>query len=92
METLAGATDPGHLQSLRRLLLRCRLMPVEGLADFEAAAAIYRLSRSRGETVRALTDCLIASVAIRSGVALLHSDSDFTAIARHTTLQILPPQ
>lgn len=92
METLAGARDEGHLQSMRRLLLRCQLIPVEGLADYEAAAAIYRLCRSRGETVRALTDCLIASVAIRSGVELLHHDSDFAAIARHTGLQVFEPK
>jgi predicted nucleic acid-binding protein len=43
---------------------------------------------TRGETVRALTDCLIAAVAIRTGVSLLHSDSDFEALARQTPLQL----
>ena len=39
-------------------------------------------------TVRALTDCLIAVVAIRARLQVLHADSDFTTIARHTNLAI----
>jgi predicted nucleic acid-binding protein len=35
-----------------------------------------------------LTDCLIASVAVRARAALLHADSDFGAIARHAQLEI----
>ncbi len=37
-----------------------------------------------GETVGALTDCLIAAVAIRSGSSVLHADRDFDVLARHT--------
>jgi predicted nucleic acid-binding protein len=87
MEVLAGARDASHLQALRRLLLRCQLLPVEGLDDYEAAAAIYRDCRSKGGTVRALTDCLIARVAMRSDVELLHSDNDFSTIAQHVELK-----
>ena len=56
--------------------------------DFEDAAALYRRCRQQGETVGKLIDCLIASVAIRSGAPVLHKDADFDAIARHTGLQI----
>jgi len=88
MEILAGARDRRHLVALRRLMLSCRLVPLEGLIDYEAAAALHRLCRARGETVRALTDCLIAAVAIRADLAVLHADSDFDAIARHTDLEL----
>ena len=91
MEVLAGAKDPGHLQTLRRLLTGCHLLPVHGLADFEDAAALYRSCRTQGVTIRRLTDCLIAAVAVRSGVPLLHADRDFDLIARCTPLQIAPP-
>ena len=87
MEVLAGARDPRHLQALRRLMLGCLLVPVEGLLDYEAASAIYRRCRAGGETVRALTDCLIAGVAIRADLALIHADRDFETIARHTGLK-----
>jgi predicted nucleic acid-binding protein len=88
MEVLAGARDDAHLRALRRLLLRCELLAIGGLADYEEAAALYRLCRRRGETVRRLVDCLVAVVAIRSDAELLHADADFDAIARHTELRI----
>ncbi|MDE2790879.1 MAG: PIN domain-containing protein [Paracoccaceae bacterium] len=48
----------------------------------------YRLCRRRGETVGNLIDCLIAAVAIRVGASVLHFDSEFDVLARHTTLRI----
>jgi predicted nucleic acid-binding protein len=36
--------------------------------------------------VRGLTDCLIASVAIRARLPVLHMDTDFETISRHTAL------
>jgi predicted nucleic acid-binding protein len=83
MEVLAGARDDDHHQQLRRLLARCEYLPVEGLASYEAAAALYRVCRQAGETVRALTDCLIGAVALRSSVSVLHDDRDFDVLARH---------
>jgi predicted nucleic acid-binding protein len=88
MEVLAGARDPDDPQRLRRLLLRCRMLPIRGLADYEQAAALYRVCRGAGETIRRLTDCVIATVAIRLGVPLLHADADFDAIARHSALRV----
>jgi predicted nucleic acid-binding protein len=90
MEVLAGARDRVHLERLRRLLLRCELLPTRGLADYEEAAALYRRCRRSGESVRRLTDCLIATVAIRDGATVLHSDADFQTIARHTALRVAP--
>jgi hypothetical protein len=89
MEVLAGARDDRHLDHLRRLLARATVLPTETV-DFEGAAALYRTCRRSGETVRKLMDCLIASVAIRAGVPLLHADADFDVVARHTSLQLDP--
>jgi predicted nucleic acid-binding protein len=87
MEVLAGARDDAHLDRLRRAVLgRCEVLGGHGLADYEEAAAIYRHCRSRGATVRKLNDCLIAAVAIRTGVPLLHADQDFDQIADHCRL------
>lgn len=87
MEVLAGARDEQHLQQLRRLLARASTLPTEPV-DYDAAAALYRTCRQRGHTVRKLIDCLIAAVAIRGNVPILHRDADFDILAQHTTLQI----
>ena len=89
MELLAGAADADHVLQLRRLLGRFELLPLEGLADFEAAADLYRRCRVGGETVRKLEDCLIAAVALRHEATLLHRDHDFEVIARHTPLRVM---
>ncbi len=87
MEILAGARDESHLANLRRLLARAAMIRTRP-TDYEDAAALYRRCRRGGETVRKLVDCLIASVAIRAGVAVLHQDADFDVLARHTKLQV----
>jgi predicted nucleic acid-binding protein len=86
MEILAGARDESDRDRLRRLLYGLRFLGVEGPADYEQAAEIYRRCRAGGETPRKLTDCLIAAVAIRNGAELLCEDADFLTIARHTPL------
>lgn len=88
MELLAGESTAEGVTQLRRLLGRFQVLPVEGLADYEAAADLYRRCRAAGETVRQLTDCLIAAVAVRAGAAVLHRDHDFEVIARHTPLRV----
>ena len=87
MEVLAGARNERHLRSLRGLLARATLLPTAP-ADYDEAAALYRVCRSEGETVRKLIDCLIASIAIRAGATVLHHDSDFDVLARHTGLRV----
>ena len=87
MEVLAGARSERHLSDLRRLLARASLIPTEML-DYDEAAAIYRICRRGGETVRKLIDCLIASVAIRAEASILHADADFDVIGRHCSLRV----
>lgn len=88
MEILAGARDDADRDRLRRLLYGLEFLPVEGPADYENAAELYRLCRRGGETPRKLSDCLIAAVAIRSDAELLCEDADFLAIARHAPLRL----
>ncbi len=89
LEILAGARDERHAGDLRRLLDQCRFLPLEEPSDHEAAAALYRACRREGATIRRLPDCLIAAVAIRNGISLMHRDSEFDAIARHSPLATL---
>jgi predicted nucleic acid-binding protein len=88
MELLAGARSGTAVRDLRSRLLGFRILALEGLADFEEAGVIYRACRDAGETLRSLSDCLIAVPVIRAGASLLHNDADFAAIARHSSLRI----
>jgi predicted nucleic acid-binding protein len=87
MEVLAGARDEQHLQQLRRLLARAAALQTEPI-DYDSAAALYRTCRQQGHTVRKLIDCLIAAVAIRVDVPVLHRDADFEILALHTPLKL----
>ena len=91
MEVLAGARDESHLSMLRQALAQAAVIPMEA-SDYDRAADLYRRCRQQGETVRKLLDCLIAAVAIRAGIPVLHNDKDFDALARHTELQIDRPE
>ena len=88
MELLAGARDDMHLEKLRRLLSRFTHVSAT-TADYEYASLLYRQCRQNGITVRKLVDCLIAAIAIREGTPLLHLDSDFDALEKHTPLMTL---
>ncbi|MCU0340635.1 MAG: PIN domain-containing protein [Spirosomaceae bacterium] len=54
-----------------------------------AAAKLYFDLRKKGVTIRKSTDCLIATVAIKYDVLLVHNDSDFDLIEQHTALRCL---
>ena len=88
MELLAGARSRTHHRHIRGALAACTMLSVNGARDWEAAAGIYAACRRRGSTPRNLLDCLIAAVAIRSGVPILAHDRDFNVISEHTPLQI----
>jgi predicted nucleic acid-binding protein len=89
MEVTAGATDDEHAFELRELLADARTIQVHAW-HFEDAAAIHRMCRKEGITVRSMIDCLIASVALSEDVEVLHHDRDFNAIARVVPLRIHP--
>ena len=87
MEVLAGARNERHSRDLRRLLARATVLPTEP-AHYDEAATLFRTCRRNGETVRKLIDCLIGAIAIDAGLPVLHQDSDFDVLARHTDLLV----
>lgn len=87
MEVLAGARSESHLSFLHDVLMPATVIPTEP-SDYDDAAALFRRCQRRGETIRKLIDCLIAAVAIRAGIPVLHRNGDFTALARHTDLTV----
>lgn len=88
MEVMAGARDDAAAASLRRLLTSFQWIPADAQVDFEGAARVYRLCRAAGVTPRGLTDCMIATIAMRSGAELLAADRDFESISRVVPLRI----
>lgn len=82
MEVLAGARSDARERDLRRLLLRFGFVTFDAVADFDAAARIYRRCRRVGVTPRGMVDCMIAAVAYRRGATLLSWDVDVDRVAR----------
>jgi predicted nucleic acid-binding protein len=87
MELLAGSRDEHDDVQLRRLLAAMEHVSVDAL-DWEAAARLHRTCQRQGEPPRSLTDCLVAAVAIRTGMQVLAHDRDFVLLARMTDLEL----
>jgi predicted nucleic acid-binding protein len=88
MELLAGADTPARADALERLVNGLPLLGLDPRLDFRAAAGLYAAARREGRTVRSLVDCLIACVAIRHDVPLLHKDVDYDVISNISPLRI----
>jgi len=88
MEILAGARTWPERRRLRETVFGVPYFAIRGPEDYESAADIHRVCGLGGETVRKMTDCLIAAVALRHGVPVLSADVDFRVIARHTALEL----
>jgi predicted nucleic acid-binding protein len=87
MELLMGARDDAHVMQLRRLLSSVDNVPIT-TEEWDAAGAIYRTCRRAGVTVRSSLDCLVAAVARRHDLAVLHNDRDFERIANVVDVRI----
>lgn len=91
LEVLAGTIDEERAARLRRFLAGAHVLRQESPVDAEHAAALHRACRRAGDTPRSLNDCLIAAVALRHDVPVLHQDHDFTVLAQHTRLRLVDP-
>lgn len=92
LELLVGARSARRAAELRALATRGPALRVSGLVDWEAAASIARAAAVAGHPVRSTVDCLIAAVAIRSGVPVVTDDGDYDVIAAHSSLEVLRPE
>ena len=86
MEILAGAIDDDRHAKLERLVNGLPSLRIDDAVDFRSAAEIYRTARRAGQTIRSISDCLIAAVSIRHGAGIIHRDADFEVIAAITEL------
>jgi hypothetical protein len=81
-EILQGAASPERFARLRDYFGTLPfLLPSHPIETYAAAAELYVLCRQKGITPRSPHDCLVACIATEHGVALLHDDRDFEALA-----------
>jgi predicted nucleic acid-binding protein len=89
LEVLAGLAPSTSPARLLAMFGNCEEAMQLHRVDAEDAARIYRGCRGFGETIRSSTDCLIAAIAIRNDVPVLHRDRDYDVIAKHFPLQVV---
>jgi hypothetical protein len=87
-EILRGVSDRDVART-EELLSGFEMLKLRHMADFRAAAGLYRAARSKGFTIRGTVDCLIAAICIREDVPLLHDDVDFDRLADVATLSVV---
>lgn len=87
-EILLGLKSEAEAERIATLLTAFETAPECDRADYLAAAAIYRVCRAQGYTVRSTIDCLIAQLCLRHDFTLLTKDRDFQAIARFFPLRL----
>ena len=86
-EILLGVRTEADATRVARVLSAFDPSPELDLTDHEKAAALYRLCRTRGVTIRSTIDCLIAQLCLRHNYELLSKDRDFARIAEVAPLK-----
>jgi predicted nucleic acid-binding protein len=86
-EVLQGFRFEHEYNQAKSSLLGFRLLHVQPLDAAIGAADLYRNLRKKGLTIRKANDCLIAYYALYHDVALIHNDSDYDLISRHSSLR-----
>lgn len=85
LELLRGARDTAAYTRIERLLEPLRWLPLDDAVYDSAAQLGFRLRRS-GVTVP-IVDLVVAATAIRYGVIVVHLDTDYELIAKHSPLR-----
>jgi hypothetical protein len=88
IEVIQGAKSKAEKEMISRCFQGVHWLPVRDTHWHQAAEFAFDLRR-KGITTSA-TDTLIAALAIDYRCALLHKDSDFDLISRHSALRSFP--
>ncbi|MCQ3811655.1 MAG: PIN domain nuclease [Acidimicrobiia bacterium] len=81
MEVLGGAKDDHSHHWLYNLMTSVSWLGADPVVDFEGAARINRVCRSRGVDPPGYIVCMIANIALRTGSEILSADQDFHRVA-----------
>ena len=81
-EVLQGARNENEYKILKEYLGSQTIYCLEeNIQNYEEAARLYFDLRRNGVTLRSAIDILIALIAIKNDLSLLHNDGDFDALA-----------
>lgn len=83
MEIRAGARD-SELARIDYFLGALPAAPLRPELDCGVAADLYRTARRSGLTIRSQIDCMIAAVALRADLTVLHRDADYEHLSTVT--------
>ena len=86
-EVLQGIRDDVQYQHIKDILSYFTTLQHPPIQAAIGAAELYRSLRKKGLTIRKSNGCLIAFYAIEFSTPLVHSDSDFDLISKHTKLK-----
>jgi predicted nucleic acid-binding protein len=70
-------------------MLAIDMLEIEQDEEANGAADLYRELRKKGDTIKKNNDCLIAIYAIYFNIPIIHNDSDFNLISKHTPLKTI---
>jgi predicted nucleic acid-binding protein len=87
-EILQGIREEKAFIKMKTILQQYRMLNLDLMYVTNHAVDLYRHLRKKGITIRKSVDCLIASYAIIADMHILHSDNDFTQIAKESKLMI----
>lgn len=86
-EVLQGIREDAQYLHVKEILSYFTVLQLPPIQAAIGAAELYRSMRKKGVTIRKSNDCLIAFYAIEFSTRLVHLDSDFELISKHSKLK-----
>ena len=88
-EVLQGFRDETAFRIAREAMFSFPIVESPlGEEVFSEAVQLYRSAKRHGYTIRSSVDCVIAVCALRNGLTVLHTDRDYTHLARISHLDV----
>jgi predicted nucleic acid-binding protein len=86
-EVLQGIREDAQYRQIKDILSYFTVLQLPPVQAAIGAAELYRGLRKKGLTIRKSNDCLIAFYAIEFSTPLVHLDSDFELVSKHSKLK-----
>ena len=86
-EVLQGIKEDKVFSSIKDIFYHMNMLSIDPMDASIGAAELYRVLRKKGVTIRKSNDCLIAFYALYFDLPLVHNDTDFDMISKHTPLK-----
>jgi predicted nucleic acid-binding protein len=84
---LQGVREDAQYRQIKEIFSYFTVWQLPPIQAAIGAAELYRGFRKKGVTIRKSNDCLIAFYAIEFSTKLVHLDSDFGLISKHSKLK-----